>query len=143
MKPTDEQIEKIAEEMECGMVCFFHIKTGEIRTILSTDDLFDDDEGFWAKEYEEIEKEGDNFFEFENPDSSDSFKIMEEFTSGVKDPSLRSALEASLRGPKPFRNFKARIDRAGKYREEWFAFKNQWYVEWVKDQVENDELFKG
>lgn len=143
MKPTEEQIEHIAEEMDCGMICFFNIKTGEIKTVLNPDDCYDDVDGFWAKELEEIENEGDNYYEFFSPESRDSFQIMSEFTSGIKDPSLRGTLEASLRGPKPFRNFKAMIDRAGKFRDEWFAFKNQWYIEWVKEQIENDELFKG
>jgi hypothetical protein len=143
MKPTEEQIKQIAEEMDCGMRCFFNIKTGEVKTVLNPDDCYDDVDGFWAKELEEIENDGDNYYEFFSPESRDSFNIMAEFTSSVKDPSLQSKLAASLRGPKPFRNFKAMVDQAGKYRDEWFAFKNRWYIEWVKAQIENDDYFKG
>ena len=35
MKRSDEQIEEIADGLDCGFRCFYHRKTGEIKTVLN------------------------------------------------------------------------------------------------------------
>jgi hypothetical protein len=37
---------------------------------------------------------------------------------------------------KPFRHFKRIIDDSGKYRQQWFDYKNLRYVQWVKKQID-------
>ena len=34
MKPTEKQIEEIADNLDSGMRCFYNLKSGEIKTIL-------------------------------------------------------------------------------------------------------------
>jgi hypothetical protein len=37
MKPTEKQIHEIAQDLDCGMGCFYNLKTGEIKTLLNFD----------------------------------------------------------------------------------------------------------
>lgn len=118
MKPTKEQIEKIAESLDSGMRSFFHLKTGEIKELphfenwldLSAIDLWDDD-------VKEIEKNSEDYFEFENIDSYEFYQIMTNFAESVKDIRLQERLIQTLSSSKPFRNFKWQIAYSGNYRE--------------------------
>ena len=60
---------------------------------------------------------------------------MESFAEEVDDKFLRTRLITALNDRKPFRNFKAIIDNSN-YRQAWFAFKDKWYIEHVKDELE-------
>lgn len=40
-----------------------------------------------------------------------------------------------LNRSKPFSNFKWIIDNSGDYRQKWFDFKNQKYIEWVEEKI--------
>jgi hypothetical protein len=42
----------------------------------------------------------------------------------------------ALNKSKPFRNFKWVIDNSGAYRNQWFEFKKNRYIEYVKEQIE-------
>ncbi len=44
MKLTEKQIEEIADNMNCGMRCFYNLKTVEIKTILNFDSCIGADE---------------------------------------------------------------------------------------------------
>ena len=37
IKLADQQIKEIAENLDCGMKCFFNKQTGEIKTLLDFD----------------------------------------------------------------------------------------------------------
>ncbi|HOK36312.1 MAG TPA: UPF0158 family protein [Paludibacteraceae bacterium] len=143
MKPTEKQIKNIAESLDSGMRSFFHLKTGEIKELpnfenwldTSTSDLWDDD-------VKEIEKNSEDYFEFEDIDSYEFYQIMTDFAESVEDIRLQERLLQALSGSKPFRNFKWQIEYSGNYREKWFDFKMRKYVEWVKEQIEeNKEKF--
>ena len=56
MKPTEKQIEEIAENLDCGMRCFYNLRTGEIKTILNFDSWDGTDEDPWEEESKEIEE---------------------------------------------------------------------------------------
>lgn len=135
MKPTEKQIEEIAEDLECGMTCFFNLKTGEIKSVHKTDDWLTE-ENPWAKDIEEVENNEDNYFTFDGPESSESFRIMADYAESIDNERLKDNLIFALNGPKPFRNFKYQIDNSGVYRENWFEYKKMRYIQYVKDLIE-------
>jgi hypothetical protein len=50
MKLTEKQIEEIADNLDCGMRCFYNLKTGEIKTLLNLDSWIGADEEPWEEE---------------------------------------------------------------------------------------------
>jgi len=138
MKLTEKQIEEIAENLDCGLRCFYNLKTGEIKTILNFDSWAGADEEPWQEELNEIEDNWKDYFEFEGFESFESFKIMADFADRVEDNEIRKKLIYALNGPKPFRNFKWQIDNSGEVREQWFDYKKMRYIRWVKEQIDLD-----
>jgi hypothetical protein len=136
MKLTEKQIEEIADNIDCGMRCFYNLKTGEIKTLLNFDSWIGADKEPWEEEANEIEENWCDYFEFEGFESHESFQIMVDFAESVDDTELQNKLINVLNRPKPFQNFKWHIDNSGKYRQQWFDFKKMRYIQWIKKQVE-------
>lgn len=143
IKLEKEQIKKIADELDSSFSCYYNKKTGSIVSFIRMEDyLMDEEEEPFSKEIADVEDNIDDYFEFEPMRSRDSFSLMEEFTELVDDIKLKNRLIDILQERKPFKNFKAKIDYSGEYRQKWFDFKNQKYIEWVEEQIEdfNDEF---
>ena len=137
---TDEQINELADNLECGLRCFVH---KEKKTIVTTPDTIgdlDSDSEWWDEVKDEIENNFDSYVEIEKMDSHESFRLMEHFIDTVDNVQLRDKLEEALRRPKPFANFKFDIDRSGPYRQKWFDFKKEQMIEWVRGQITIYEL---
>jgi hypothetical protein len=132
---TKDEIKEIAEYLDCGMICYYHKKTNEITTILDFDSHLGADEEPWEELINEVDEHRDDYVEFERMDTRESFLVMSDFTEVVDDSALREKLTDALNRPKPFGNFKWIIDNSGDYREKWFEFKNQKYIEWVEDKI--------
>lgn len=143
MKLTEKKIEEIAENLECGMRCFYNLRNGEIRTLLNFESWIGADEEPWQEESREIEENRTDYYEFEGMDSHDSFRIMADFAESVDDTGLRKKLIQALNRRKPFQNFKSQIDYSEEYRQQWFDFKKMRYIQWVEEQFasENEEFF--
>ena len=143
MKPTEKQIEEIADYLDCGMRCYFNLKTGDIKILPNFDDWLGADEEPWQDEIRKIDEAGGDCLEFEGFETHESFQIMIDFAERIEEPKLRDELIKILNRPKPFRNFKWQIDRSGVYRQQWFDFKKMRYVNWVKEQIDlNDKDFQ-
>ena len=135
--PTPEQINEIAENLECGFRCFWNRKTGELVSLPDNrDPHYYDDEGLLDEEYDRVDAEGDDFLEFEKPGSGASYQIMEDFAHSLKNKGLKNRLLAALDKRKPFREFKHVVDNAGDYRDDWFAFRRSKFRELVQEQIE-------
>jgi hypothetical protein len=144
MNPTDELIKSIAGDLDAGMIVYLHIETNEIKTIIDFNQHYDADMELWEEDIREIEDNIDKYLQFEPMDSREAFRVMEDFVETVEDERLREKLYLGLSLSKPFRNFKDIIDNAGEYRQRWFDFKNDKYIEYVKEQLDSynsmDEL---
>lgn len=136
MKLSDKQIAEIAEDLDCGMVCYFHRPTGIIESHPDPKDPYYDPEP-WQDVIDKIESEWDNYDRFEKMNSTEGFRVMEDFAFSLKDINFRTKLLERLAGRKPFRNFMALIDPSI-YRQDWFDFKRKAYIEFVKRQIVND-----
>lgn len=136
IKLTDEQIKEIAEWLDVGMKCYYNKQTGEIKNILNFDNWMGADEELWEEDINEIEENWENYIEFDAMTSDDSFRVMADFIDTVDNSKLQQRLVDALNRRKPFQNFKWIIDNSGKYRQQWFDYKNIRYIEWVADQLE-------
>jgi hypothetical protein len=135
MELTNQQLKEIAEELDCGMNVYLHKETKEIKSIIDFDKNIYADEELWEEDIREIEDNYDEYIPFEQMDSGEAFQVMVEFIKTVKNEELKKKLELGLSLSKPFRNFKDIIDAEEKYREKWFAFKSEKYIEFVKEQL--------
>lgn len=142
MLPTEKQIKDIAEELDSGFLCYFNLKTGKIINIPDMD--MDDSEGLFAEEIKEVEKHFKDFFKFEQIESSESYRIMENYASSVEDPNIQERLLEALVRPKPFWNFKYELEKFPECRKNWFNYKNTRHIQWVKNLIEayKDEFSK-
>jgi hypothetical protein len=138
MKLTEEQIREIAENLDLGMRCFYHLKSGEIETTpdFNEADWFGHDTEPWQETLDKLDENWGDYFEFEKMTSRESFGIMADFAETVDDQKLQDRLFKALNKSKPFRNFKWEIDNSGEYRQIWFDFKDQRLIEFVKGQIE-------
>jgi len=133
---TDDQIKEISQNLDAGMRSFFNTETGEIKILPDFENHLFAERKMWADAIEEIDSEFDKYVVFEVMPSHESYKIMEEFIETVSDNNLQYRLSNAINRSKPFRNFHYEVDNSGIYRQHWFDFKNQKYIEWVKDQIE-------
>lgn len=138
MKPTEKQIEEIADNLDCGMRCYYNLKTGDLKTIIDFDSWIDADEEPWDKDLKEIEENWSDYIEFEGMTSNDSFKIMTDFADNIDNKKIQDKLYNALNKSKPFRNFKWQIDNSADYRQQWFDFKKIRYIQLVKDQIDTN-----
>ena len=129
MRLKNSQIRQIAEELEVGMNVYINRKDLEIRTIYDWNDMHGDTE-FWEKEYEKMVAEWTDYIVIEKLESSESFRIMQDFADKVDNDDLRQALQRK----RPFANFKA-VAENSKYRNEWFEFKTQRHEDNVKTML--------
>ena len=134
MKPTEEQIKEMAELLGCGQICYFHSPSGRIEHHADPDNEYFDP-GAWQGNIDRIEADWENYQRFEKMDSRQSFRVMEDFAETVTEIGFRSRLLGLLSGPRPFSKFKRAID-SSRYRQDWFAFKERAYINWVHQQIE-------
>ncbi len=132
-----DNIKEIADHLESGMKCWYHIPTQEI--LWAPDRLrnWDVDEEIWEDVFNEIDEKMHESIAFEGFDSREEFKIMADFAENeVDDPQVRDRLIYALNQRKPFMHFKSEIHNNEKYLEAWYAFKCQRYIGSVIEQLD-------
>lgn len=141
------QIKEIAENLDCGLNCYWNRKTNEILFLpeelgcLLDDDSDESDIGNqWLQEdFDRIKNNLEDIVLIEKPNSKYSFGIMEAFADQLPNKlDLKSKLFQALERNKPFREFKFEIDNSD-YRDEWFSFKALKLQQWVEEQIEEIE----
>jgi hypothetical protein len=140
-----ELVHTVAENIDCGLVCFINPETLEVEEIpkgmvdglsdFSINPEFEDDEDEDENEQKFLHEDWENCITVEPRESSESFKIMEKFVDEVNDKNLKNKLINALNNRKPFANFK-NIVESSNYREEWFAFKQHQLEILVWDELE-------
>lgn len=133
--PRTENIKEIAEQLDCGFRAYMHMTTGQLLFVPDEDSLPGIELDSWENELDQIENNGDDYYEFDKWTSNESFEMMSEFADQLTDHHLQSRLLDALRRNKPFREFKFVIDNSGKCRQQWFDFKNKWQQEFVAQQL--------
>jgi hypothetical protein len=137
-KLTKEQIKEIAEQLDCGLRCFWNKKNGELLFIPNKVNYPDIETEAWSDEIEKLENNFDDYKEIDQLESKDSFEIMVDFVASLNNSTqLKSKLINALNMKKPFREFKFVIDNSSKYKQQWFDFKNQKLQKWVQDKFDH------
>ena len=134
MKLTENQISEIAELLDAGLICFFHRPTGSIDYHPDPLDPYFDAEP-WQETIDKIEELWDDYERIDKMDSNTAFRVMEAFADSINEKKVKSKLYNLLSRPKPFSNFKAEVETSI-YRQDWFDFKKEAYIDWVKKQIE-------
>ena len=138
MNYSDKTIKEIADLIDCGHLCFLNKKNGNIEYHPKEMDLFYDEENPWQDVIDKIENNRNEYIRIEPMDSNQSFRVMEYFIEKIDSEQLREKLVITLNRPKPFRNFKYLMDNS-KYRQNWFDFKFDQNILWVKEQISDEE----
>jgi Uncharacterised protein family (UPF0158) len=132
---SNDVIKEIAQNLEAGMQSWYHIPTGDILIAPDTIKHYVDDE-LWKDAFSEIETKMHECIAFKCLETYEEFRIMESFAATeVRDEKLSAMLINALSNRKPFRHFKDIIDNSD-YREAWFAFRLQWYINYVQQELE-------
>lgn len=134
MNLTEKDIKEIASELDIGMICFYHPPTGEIESYPDPDDILFEPEP-WQEIMDKIDNDFDNYVRFEKMSSRQGYGVMEDFALSLNDENFKKKCLNLLQRRKPFHNFKDLVEFSD-YREDWFAFKNQASIDWVKKQME-------
>jgi hypothetical protein len=132
MEVSKEILNDIAE---AGFKCFFHKDTHEIVTYLDPDGYPEMDLANWKEEIAKVKKNRKKFIEIESMNSSESFKVMEEFVYSLDNNPTKIRLLTALEGHKPFANFKHQIENSDHERQLWFAFRREKNIQWVDNQL--------
>ncbi|MBC8180115.1 hypothetical protein H8E88_03225 [candidate division KSB1 bacterium] len=135
VKLSEKQIKEIADLLDAGLKCYLNKRTYEIKEIIDFDSHPDADPKNWQEIIDELDEHFEDYIEFNRMPSNKAFRVMEDFIDEVDDEKFKKRLYWILSKGHPFRNFKDEIDYNGDYREKWFAFKLQKYIEWVEDQI--------
>ena len=132
-----EMIKEIAEQLAMGMICFYHKQTGELEYF--PDELKGQagfDKELWEETMNKVDENYADYIRFEAMDSHESFRSMEDFVDDIADGRIKQRFEDAISYKKPFQNFKQLLHDYPDLREQWFAFKNQRYIDYVKEQLE-------
>jgi hypothetical protein len=143
---TEEQINEIADQLDCGFRSFWHRHTGKLIYLPDFENNPYAESEFYKKDLEELASNNSNYIEIEKPQSGDSFKIMVKFAEKLENNVLRQHLVQALNSKKPFKEFKYLIDTSGVHRQEWFDFKNSQLKNWVRarfDEANNNNTENG
>ncbi|TXK70627.1 UPF0158 family protein [Mesonia sp. HuA40] len=117
----------IAQELDCGMDCYYNVKTQEFISIpgegydMSMD--FEMEE-FFEEDLERVKEQEEDFIFIKAPDLQTSFGIMESFVDQIDDSRFSTQLQTLLQNKYPFRNFKAKVEGSA-YRQAWFDHKQK------------------
>ncbi|RUA33204.1 MAG: hypothetical protein DSY77_10890 [Bacteroidetes bacterium] len=133
----EHKIKEIVDWLGTGMLVFYHKETGDVLYHPDPDNPYFEPE-LWQDQIDEIEKDRDKYLKFESMDSRQSFKVMEHFADSLSDLKFKGMLYDRLSRKKPFQNFKMLVESSD-YRQDWFDFRDNASIEWMKEQLEGYE----
>jgi len=130
---SPNQINNIAQDLDAGMKCFYHISTKEIKSY--PDELkghADFDKEFWEDVMEQVETAPEEYVSFEALESFESFSIMETFINNIEDAKTRNQFQEVIQLKRPFQQFKNLLLDYPDLRQQWFDFKNLYLIDHVQ-----------
>jgi len=137
MKLRAEMINKIAQELDAGMKVYLNTKSFEYEPVLDWDNMQETD--FWDKEARKIEKKWKDYIVITKMESFEFFRVMENFIDEVDDAGLKEDLIKILNRKSPFANFKKEVESSS-YRQKWFDFKTKSYEQYIRQQLDVEDI---
>lgn len=130
-----ETLKEIAEYLDMGMLCFYNKANGEVEYY--PDELEDSGlEDEWAEVTDKIAAFPGNYLQIEKMSSREAFKVMESFIDNISHIPTRNRFEAAISHKKPFAHFNEMLSYYPDIREQWFIYKQNCYIEYVKSQFD-------
>ena len=129
---------EIADQLDMGFRCFIHKQTHEIISWPNEDQFYGMDTEGWQDEMDKFDNSPTDYIEIDKMDSTRSYSVMEDFVNSLPNNSTKVRLIQALEGAKPFRNFNHQIHNSDEYRQDWFDFKKERAIEYVKRQLDHD-----
>jgi Uncharacterised protein family (UPF0158) len=136
-----ELLKDIAAYLDTGMLCFYNKTNGELETYpegLEYSGL----ENEWAKVIAKIEASPNDYLQIEKMNSLKAFQIMENFINGIRHTPAHNKFVDAISRKKPFARFNDMLSYYPDLREQWFAYKLQSCIEFVKSKIELREIEK-
>ncbi len=133
---TPEKIKEIAQDIDCGMKCFYHITTGDIESY--PDELKGHagfEEEMWEDSINRVENNYKEYIAFEGMESHESFRLIETFISNIADDKTSLYFKEAINRRKPFQQFKFCLQEYADLQQQWYQFKNEELIKWVDDQL--------
>lgn len=128
-------IKEIAEILDIGMVCFYHKTNNEM-------DFYPDelrnpgyDKELWTDVIKKVDDNYSDYIGFEGMRSYESFKVMESFIDEIEHIPTHNNFIRAISQKKPFSHFNQMLLNYPKLREQWFKYKLDAYMEYVKEQA--------
>jgi len=137
MKLGSKEIKAIAQELEAGMKVYLNKETLEFKSVLDWDNMNDPE--FWDEELDKIENEWTDYIVLTKMESYEAFQVMEAFIDEVDDPGLKNDLIKILSRKSPFANFKAEVESSS-HRQKWFDFRTLKYEEYIREQLDLENI---
>jgi Uncharacterised protein family (UPF0158) len=133
---TTDKIKNIAQELDCGMKCFYHIATGDIESYPDESKGYAGfEEEFWEDIIKKVKKNRKQYISFEGMESHESFRMMETFIGNIEDPKTKTYFEEAIGRRKPFQQFKACLHEYDGLQQQWYEFKDEQLIKWVEEQL--------
>ena len=141
----------MADMLICGhYVCYANPDTSEVEIIFDNEMLYEygiswddeeDDEEVEDELYNNVKAQMARIYSWERririekPESYEAFGFMEKFVNEViPEGKLKEEFWRALSRRHPFRNFNAIVHEC-KYREDWFAFRQEAFEEYVRREL--------
>jgi len=131
-----EMIKEIADMLDTGMVCFYHKTNGELEYYPDEFRNPGFDSELWDDVINKVEAHYGDYLRLEGMSSSESFRVMESFISDIDHIPTHNKFIDAISRKKPFRHFSDLLFYYPELRQQWFVYKNERYIEFVKDQLE-------
>ena len=133
---TPEIIKEIAEMLDAGMVCFYHKTNHELEYYPDQfrNPGFNDE--MWAEIIDKVEENYGDYMRFESMHSSEAFRVMEYFISDIDHVPTHNKFINAISRKKPFAHFNDLLLDYPELRKQWFVYKLERYIEFVKEQIE-------
>ena len=134
---TDETLNNIAGELECGLVCCYHIGTGEIETYPDglDPDLSENYED-WEDVLNKIDTNINDYIRFDVPADHESFCFMSDFIEQIPDRGTRTKFLRAIEKPKPFRHFKGLLHYHPQLKQEWYQYRRLRLLDYTREIVD-------
>ena len=138
MKTDKDIIQEMADSLLCGMLCFYDkAENSFIEYPKEAEDFYmQDEENPWQEVMDKAEENEGDYIVIEPMPSFEAFRIMEKFARQVDSIGFSAKLLDALDRKKPFRNFSDLVENDFDFRQQWFDFRLQENMEWVKKQIE-------
>lgn len=131
-----EALKRIVDELDTGMVCFYHKTTGELESYPDENSNPGFDDELWQEVVKKVEDNRDDYMGFEPMSSHESFRVMENFIAEIDDIPTHNKLIGVISRKRPFANFKNALFNYPFLRERWFRFHHEAYIQYVQDQID-------